>query len=85
MKPNLYHRKDHLWITGVMAVNNGETDIETLTRKTMETLMNLVTSCGPGWDMSCLVLVHLFVKNMKDFAKINSVYKTFFGINPAAR
>ena len=31
------------------------------------------------------MIVHLFVKNMEDFAKINAVYKTFLRVNPPAR
>jgi len=31
------------------------------------------------------MMVHLFVKNMDDFAKVNSVYKSFLTVNPPAR
>jgi len=31
------------------------------------------------------MIVHLFVKNMDDFAKINAVYETFLRVNPPAR
>ena len=34
---------------------------------------------------SHLVAVHLYVKRMADFARINAVYKTYFGINPPVR
>jgi len=31
------------------------------------------------------MIIHLFVKNMDDFSKINAVYKTFLRENPPAR
>ena len=31
------------------------------------------------------VMVHLFVKNMDDFARVNPIYKKFFTVNPPAR
>ncbi|KAK3092985.1 hypothetical protein FSP39_009663 [Pinctada imbricata] len=45
----------------------------------------MLISLGKGWSMSCLVCVHLYVQNMADFAEINAVYRTYFGINPPAR
>ncbi|CAH1792462.1 unnamed protein product [Owenia fusiformis] len=32
-----------------------------------------------------LIAVHLYVQDMKDFAEINLVYKSYFGINPPVR
>ena len=32
-----------------------------------------------------LCAVHLYVSNMADFAKVNAVYKTYFGTNPPVR
>ena len=43
------------------------------------TLTDLETSLNNG------MIVHVFVKNMDDFAKVNSVYKTFLTVNPPAR
>lgn len=31
------------------------------------------------------MMVHLFVKNMDDFARVNSIYKSFLTVNPPAR
>ena len=36
-------------------------------------------------NLSDGMIVHLFVQNMDDFAKINSVYKTFLKVSPPAR
>ena len=60
-----------------------DVQIETLVTQTMTELQNCLVSAG--FDMSCLSLVHLYVQKMEDFAAINSVYKQFFGLNPAAR
>ena len=38
-----------------------------------------------GLSMSDLIVIHMYVKDMSDFAKVNQVYKTFFSINPPAR
>lgn len=40
---------------------------------------------GRGWKMKDIILVHLYVRSMADFAALNAVYKTHFGINPPAR
>ena len=45
----------------------------------IETLTRLKASLNNG------MIVHLFVKNMDDFAKVNSVYKSFLTVNPPAR
>ncbi|KAL3873306.1 hypothetical protein ACJMK2_036442 [Sinanodonta woodiana] len=76
---------NHVWITGIRAcIQNGKS-IEELTRAALETLRVRLEECHDGWSMSSLVLVHLYVRNMEDFAAINSVYKTFFSVNPACR
>ena len=31
------------------------------------------------------LIFHVFVKNMDDFAQVNSVYRTFITVNPPAR
>lgn len=36
-------------------------------------------------DMSCVAMVCLYVQDMSMFAAVNSVYRTYFGINPPAR
>ncbi|XP_060558180.1 uncharacterized protein LOC132718499 [Ruditapes philippinarum] len=70
----------HIWVTNLMAVQKDE-DVEQLARQTMDNLQELIKPL----NMSDLVLMHLYVKNMADFAAINAVYKTYFGLNPAAR
>ncbi|XP_062325858.1 diphthine--ammonia ligase [Osmerus eperlanus] len=38
-----------------------------------------------GWQMTHVVLLHLYVRSMEDFSAINAVYRTHFGHNPPAR
>lgn len=38
-----------------------------------------------GWTLADVVLVHLYVASMDDFAPLNTVYKKHFGANPPAR
>lgn len=38
-----------------------------------------------GWTLADVVLVHLYVASMDDFAPLNTVYKKHFGTNPPAR
>ena len=45
----------------------------------IETLSNLNASLKNG------LIIHVFVKNMDDFARVNSVYRTFITVNPPAR
>ena len=43
------------------------------------------TLTGLNASLSDAMMVHLFVKDMDDFAKVNSIYKTFVKVNPPAR
>lgn len=38
-----------------------------------------------GWKLQDIILVHLYVKSMRDFVPLNAVYKKHFGVNPPAR
>lgn len=85
LKPRVLLKGADLWITDLVAYTDTGADLKARTKHLMDTLQSLVVSCGEKWSMSNIVLVHLYVQNMADFADINSVYKTYFGINPAAR
>ena len=47
--------------------------------KSIEILSNLKASLKNG------LIIHVLVKNMDDFAQVNSVYRTFITVNPPAR
>ena len=85
VKPKVVLKSGHLWITDIVAYTNSESDVKTSATVMMDSLQNLVHSCGEDWSMNNLVVIYLYVQNMTNFAHINSVYKTYFGMNPAAR
>ena len=74
---------DHVWLSGITVKYKEGIPIETLVSQMMTRLRDSLVSSE--FDMSCLALVHLYVQKMEDFATINSVYKQYFGLNPAAR
>jgi len=58
-------------------------DIETQTRQTLTNVLNIVEAAG--FSMRDLVRVSIYLKNMKDFKRMNEVYKSFFPEAPPAR
>ncbi|XP_013406598.1 diphthine--ammonia ligase [Lingula anatina] len=77
-------KSGHIYITGVCG-KKAELNqtIEDITYKAMERLKALLSE--HDLVMSDLVVLHLYVQNMPDFARINSVYRKYFDINPPAR
>ena len=58
-------------------------DIETQTRQTLTNVRNIVEAAG--FSMRDLVRVSIYLKDMKDFKRMNEVYKSFFPEAPPAR
>lgn len=58
-------------------------DIETQTRQTLENIKAILYAAGLSLEK--VVKVTVFLKDMKDFKKMNDVYSTYFGANPPAR
>ncbi|MHA1253789.1 MAG: RidA family protein [Candidatus Helarchaeota archaeon] len=58
-------------------------DIETQTRLTLENLKKILENAG--LTMENVVKTTVFLKNMKDFNKMNKVYKKYFKDKPPAR
>ncbi|KAJ0009139.1 hypothetical protein NQD34_016554 [Periophthalmus magnuspinnatus] len=71
------------WVGGICGLQCEELDVQKQTSAAFNQLQSELDS--KGWHMRDIVLVHLYVKNMEDFAQINTVYKKHFGINPPAR
>jgi 2-iminobutanoate/2-iminopropanoate deaminase len=70
-----------LFISGQIPIDpsNGELisgDIETETHRVMKNLEAILKAAD--CDLSSVVKSTLFIKNMADFAKINSVYASYF-------
>ncbi|XP_021367014.1 diphthine--ammonia ligase-like [Mizuhopecten yessoensis] len=74
---------ENLWVTGVVARDN--TDIQEATKAAMDQVKAAVSGVGKDWDMSKMALVCLYVQRMEDFARVNSIYKTYFRLNPPVR
>jgi 2-iminobutanoate/2-iminopropanoate deaminase len=77
-----------LYVSGQGAIdpNSGRlvgTDIESQTRQTLTNVRNIVEASG--LSIRDIVRVAIYLKNMKDFKKMNEVYQTFFPDAPPAR
>ncbi|CAL8285346.1 unnamed protein product [Lota lota] len=71
------------WITGITGQQSPEAGVQAQTTAAFSLLRAEMDS--QGWQMSHIVLVHLYVRHMEDFAALNSIYKKHFGVNPPAR
>jgi 2-iminobutanoate/2-iminopropanoate deaminase len=58
-------------------------DIEAQTKQTIENLKAILTTSG--MSVSNVVKVSVFLKDIKDFKKMNEVYSTYFNSDPPAR
>ena len=58
-------------------------DIEAQTRQTLSNVGAVLQEGGAGWDdvMKC----NVYLKDMKDFQKMNKIFAEFFPANPPAR
>lgn len=77
---------DYIWLSGIYGyctVEGEKLAIEDVTRNVFQSLQDTLSSLKAS--LSDGMMVHLFVKNMDDFAKVNSVYKRFLSVNPPAR
>ena len=79
---------DFLFISGQGAIDpNTKTvvtgDIEAQTKQTLENIKEILFAAGLSLER--VVKVTIFLQRMEDFARMNSVYGTYFSINPPAR
>jgi len=77
-----------LFVSGQGAIdpNSGRlagADIESQTRQALTNVRNIVEASG--LSMRDLVRVSIYLKDMKDFKKMNGVYQSFFPDSPPAR
>ncbi|XP_061467509.1 diphthine--ammonia ligase isoform X2 [Rhineura floridana] len=71
------------WITGISALLNTYGSVQESAKNGISSLQAHLNSTG--LELTDIILVHLYMKSMKDFAVINSVYMTAFDLCPPAR
>ncbi|MEO0234070.1 MAG: RidA family protein [candidate division WOR-3 bacterium] len=79
---------DFLFISGTLPIdpltgNIVEGDIETLTERTLENIKIILE--GEKLSFDNLVKVNIYIKNILDFSRINSVYEKYFKDHLPAR
>jgi 2-iminobutanoate/2-iminopropanoate deaminase len=77
-----------LFVSGQGATDPGSgqlvgNDIESQTKQTLTNVRSIVEASG--LSLCNVVRVSIYLKDMKDFKKMNEVYKTFFAETPPAR
>ncbi|XP_060615847.2 diphthine--ammonia ligase isoform X1 [Anolis sagrei] len=76
--------KGYQWITGITALHPPEgKNVQESAKVIFSSLQVHLNS--EGLELTDIILVHLYMKSMKDFAVINSVYMTAFDLCPPAR
>ncbi|XP_073338815.1 diphthine--ammonia ligase [Pagrus major] len=75
--------RGYQWISGINGLQSQEPGIQGQTQAAFTLLQSELDS--KGWKMKDIILVHLYVRCMEDFALLNAVYKKHFGMNPPAR
>lgn len=65
------------------ATNEIPADVEAQTRQVLENLTAILKSQGLGMD--AVVKTSVFIKDMNDFGKINTIYGEYFKNDPPAR
>ncbi len=78
---------DYLFVSGQVGVNPSTREamkgIEEQTRQCLDNIEGILTAGGTSLDK--VVKVTVFMTNIRDFAKMNDVYRTYFPTNPPAR
>ena len=80
--------KNTLYVSGQipMCPLEGELKIQTIELATEQVLTNIkVLVETAGFSMEDVVKCSIFLKDLNDFAKVNSVYEKFFDTMPPAR
>jgi 2-iminobutanoate/2-iminopropanoate deaminase len=77
-----------LYVSGQIALDpaTGElvqTDIEAETHQVMKNLLGILQAAGLGFEQ--VVKCTIFVKDLNNFTRINSIYGSYFTQNPPAR
>ncbi|XP_033631204.1 diphthine--ammonia ligase-like isoform X2 [Asterias rubens] len=73
----------YMWISGIAATHHDDRTIAESTEQAMADLKDVLAN--HGYSLSDAVIVHLYVQDMSNFSKINSVWCKHFKNNPPAR
>lgn len=60
-----------------------ESDIAVQTARVLENLKAVLEACGSGLDQ--VVKTTVYLQDMREFARMNEIYGTYFSQNPPAR
>ncbi|XP_056092043.1 diphthine--ammonia ligase isoform X2 [Rhinichthys klamathensis goyatoka] len=71
------------WISGLTALRSEHTHVQNQSRHIFTLLQRRLQE--RGWRMEHVLLVHLYVRDMENFSLINSLYRSFFTLDPPAR
>uniref|UniRef100_A0A672H7N5 Diphthine--ammonia ligase n=1 Tax=Salarias fasciatus TaxID=181472 RepID=A0A672H7N5_SALFA len=74
--------RGYQWISGISGLQSQDAGIQ---GQTVAAFTQLQSKEEIGWTMKNIILVHLYVRSMEDFAPLNEIYKKHFDINPPAR
>ncbi|XP_014681942.1 PREDICTED: diphthine--ammonia ligase-like isoform X2 [Priapulus caudatus] len=71
-------------VAGLVGVVSSMESTEEIVTRLMDKLKDVIENQA-GAKLRDISFVHLYVSNMAEFARINSVYSTYFSLNPPAR
>ncbi|TSM77343.1 Diphthine--ammonia ligase [Bagarius yarrelli] len=71
------------WLAGISGHSSERTDVQSQTQHAFTVLQGKLQE--KGWQLKHVALVHLYVRDMEDFGKVNEVYRLFFSHCPPAR
>ncbi|KAG1925481.1 diphthine--ammonia ligase [Pimephales promelas] len=71
------------WISGLTAPPSEHAHVQGQSRHIFTLLQRRLQE--RGWRMEHVLLVHLYVRDMENFSLINSLYRSFFTLDPPAR
>jgi enamine deaminase RidA (YjgF/YER057c/UK114 family) len=80
-----YSSDDFVLVSNIFgSCSNPDNDsVQRATNTAMDNLKDALLSCD--LTFGDVFMIHLYVKDMSQFAVINGIYKEYFGINPPAR
>ncbi|TPX63981.1 hypothetical protein SpCBS45565_g06227 [Spizellomyces sp. 'palustris'] len=86
-RPRIRWRPPYFTIPGIkvqnVTPNKAQGTLEEETTIILNYLQDQLVSCGLTWDN--VVMIHVYVRDMSAFGRLNAAYNKYFGINPPPR